>query len=145
MTFVPLVFRSGAVLAEAAGTDVHLLTVEAWDKRVVVRMAGAVNDMIRAELAGYETQMAAWHERRLAGSDEWPPKLPGELIFQELTVRLTDDLGTEFAWSSGSSGGSGTEMLCEWSFKPGMPAAASTLTVTVTSADGTESSCTVGP
>jgi len=145
MTSVPQVFRSGAVLARAAGTDVHLLTVEVWDKRVVVRMAGAVNDAIRADLAGYEARMAAWHERRRAGSDEWPPKMPGELIFQELTVRLTDDLGTEFKWSSGLAGGSGTEMLCEWSFESAMPVAASALTVAVTSTDGTESSCMVGP
>ena len=145
MTCVPQVFRSGAVLARAAGTEVHLLTVEAWDERVVVRMAGAMNDVIRAELAGYGARLAAWHERCLAGSDEWPPKLPGDLIFQELTVRLTDDLGTEFTWSSGLTGGSGTEMLCEWSFEPAMPVVASALTVTVLSADGTESSCTVGP
>jgi hypothetical protein len=66
MTSVPQVFRSGAVLARAAGTEVHLLTVEAWEKRVVVRMAGAVNDAIRAELAGYEARMVAWLERRRA-------------------------------------------------------------------------------
>jgi len=141
---VPQVFRSGAAVARAGGTDVHLLTVEAWDRRVVVRMAGAVNDAIRAELADHEARIAAWHERRRAGSDEWPPKTPGELVFQELTVRLTDDLGTEFKWKSGNTGGSGTEMLCEWSFEPALPAAASMLTVTVTSADGAESSCTVG-
>jgi hypothetical protein len=145
MTSVPRVFTSGDVLARAAGTDVHLLTVETWGNRVVVRMVGAVNEAIRAELAAYEARMHDWHERREAGSDEWPPKMPGELIFQELKVRLTDDLGTKFKWSSGSSGGSGTEMLCEWSFEPGMPPAASTLTVTVTSADGSESSHTVRP
>ena len=145
MTLVPRVFTSGAVLARAAGTDVHLLTVEAWDGRVMVRMVGAVNDAIRAELASYGARLSEWDERRRSGSDEWPPKMPGELIFQELKVRLTDDLGTTFTWSSGSSGGSGTEMLCEWSFEPGMPAAASALTVTVTSADGSESSRTVGP
>jgi hypothetical protein len=73
------------VLGRATGTDVHLLTVEAWDERVVVRMAGAVNDAIRTELAGYEARMAGWDERRRAGSDEWPPKMPGELIFHDLS------------------------------------------------------------
>jgi hypothetical protein len=145
MTSVPRVFTSGDVLASAAGTDVHLLTVETWGDRVVVRMVGALNEAIRADLAGHEARMQDWRERRQAGSDEWPPKLPGELIFQELKVRLADDVGTTFKWSSGSSGGSGTEMLCEWSFEPGMPSAASTLTVTVTSADGSESSRTVRP
>jgi hypothetical protein len=59
-------------------------------------------------------------------------------------VQLTDDLGTGFRWSAGNAGGSGTEMLCEWSFEPAMPVAVSALTVTITSTDGTESSCTVG-
>ena len=145
MTSVPRVFASGDVLARAAGTDVHLLTVESWGNRVVVRMVGAVDDAIRAELAAHEARTQDWNERRRAGSDEWPPKTSGELIFQELTVRIADDVGTTFDWSSGSSGGSGTEMLCEWRFEPGMPPAASTLTVTVTSADGSESSRTVGP
>lgn len=145
MTSVPRVFTSGDVLAKAAGTDVHLLTVETWDNRVVVRMVGAVNDAIRAELAAHEARMQDWDKRRQAGSDEWPPEMPGELIFQELKVRISDDLGTTFELSSGSSGGSGTEMLCEWRFEPGMSPAASTLTVTVTSADGSESSRTVGP
>jgi hypothetical protein len=145
MTSVPRVFTSGDVLAGAAGTDVHLLTVETWGDRVVVRMVGAVNEAIRADLAAYETRMHDWYERRQAGSEEWPPKMPGERIFEELEVRLTDDVGTLFECSSGSSGGSGTEMLCEWRFEPGMPSSASTLTVTVTSADGSESARTVGP
>jgi hypothetical protein len=145
MTSVPRIFASGDVLARAAGTDVHLLTVETWGNRVVVRMVGAVNEAIRAELAAYEARLQDWTKRRQADPDEWPPTMPGELIFQELEVRLTDDLGTAFELSSGRSGGSGTEMLCEWSFEPGMQPAPSTLTVTVTSADGSESSRTVGP
>ena len=145
MTSVPRVFASGDVLATAAGTDVHLLTVETWGNRVVVRMVGAVNDAIRAELAAHEPRMPHWNERCRAGSDEWPPKVPGELIFQELKVRIADDLGTAYEWSSGSSGGSGTEMLCEWRFSPGMAPGAATLTVTVTSADGSKSARTVGP
>ena len=145
MTSVPRVFTSGGVLARAAGTDVHLLTVEAWGDRVIVRMVGAVNEATRAELAAYEDRMQDWYERRRAGSEEEPPTTPGQVIFQELKVRLTDDLGTTFRWTSGSAGGSGTELLCECHFEPGMPPAASTLAVYVTSADGSESSRTVGP
>jgi hypothetical protein len=145
MTSVPQVFTSGAMLARAAGTDVHLVAVEVWHDRVLVRMAGVVNDAIRAELASYEARLAEWDVRRRGGSDEWPPKMTGGLIFEDLKVGVTDDLGTKLRLSGGSAGGSGTETLCEWSFEPGMPAAASALTVTVTSADGSESSRSFGP
>ena len=90
MTFVGWVFTTEAELVRAAGTDVHLSRVEAWNDRVVVQMAGRMNDAIRADRAAYGARRSEWNERHPVGSDWWPPKLPGDLIFQETQVWLTD-------------------------------------------------------
>ena len=135
---IPRVFSSGALAAKVGDIDVHLLTVESWGERIVVRLVAASTDAIRAELAGQEAKLDQWAKRRQAGSDEWPPQSPGERIAESLRVRIDDGAGTRYRLSVKTAGGSGTELLSEWIFKPALPPDTSTVTVTVTSKDGSK-------
>jgi hypothetical protein len=138
------VFAPGVAIADVTDIEMYLLTVESWNARVLVRLDGALTDTARFRIAAHQTAMDEWPGRQLAGQQERPPDSVGEEIFRSLTLRVSDDVGTEFRWRSGSSGGTGAELLCEWLFEPAAPDTASTLTVTVATANGIERSHTVG-
>jgi hypothetical protein len=57
-------------------------------------------------------------------------------MFRALRVGLSDEAGTAFTLESGSSGGSGHELLCEWHFRASHELPRSHLTLTVTSSEG---------
>jgi hypothetical protein len=136
MTTVPRVFASGDLVAKAGDTDVYLLTVESWGEHVTVRLVGASTDATRAEIAAREAEFEAWTHRDRAGSDEWPPSFPGARIAESLQVRVDDEVGTQYCLRVKTGGGSGTELLSQWTFDPGLPSHARTVTVTVTGTDG---------
>jgi hypothetical protein len=120
-----------------------LLTIEALNGRVLVRVVGVATDSIREQIAAYEADWEEWWQQHGKAQEVRPPRSVGERIFDSLTVRVVDDRSTEFRWVSGNSGGSGVELLCEWLFEPGIPSEATSVTVVVTTADGAESSVTV--
>ena len=122
------VFWSGGVVATVEDVDFHVLTVETWNSRVLVRMVGAVTDPPQAVVAEDSARLAAWER---SGVNSRPPEPLYERLADSLTVELADDLGTTFTIIGRSSG---ADLYFEWIFTPAMPAAATTLTVSVTSA-----------
>ncbi len=132
----PQVFPSGVRMARVGDVDVYLLTLESWDERVVVRLAGAGTERTRAEIARYEAVMEQWRPPGGEGPEGWPPPLPGESITDSLQVHVGDEAGTDYSLFVRTGGGTGTELLSEWIFKPGLPSNATTVHVTVTSSDG---------
>ncbi|MFI6163004.1 hypothetical protein ACIA59_24020 [Micromonospora haikouensis] len=138
MVTIPRVCASGARIAELDDIGVHLLTVETWTDRVTVRLVAAGTGTVRQRMDSREVDLIDWTRRRNAGSDEPPPKTPGEELMDALTVEITDELGTAYCWVGKSGGGSGTELLAEWYFAPALPSQAPSVTVTVTTAGGAQ-------
>lgn len=136
-------FAPGVAIADVTDIEMYLLTVESWNDRVMVRLDGAFTDSARRRIAVCQAAMDGWPERHPDRQQERPSDSVGEEIFRSLTLRVSDDVGTQFRWRSGSSGGSDAELLCEWLFQPAAPDTASTLTVTVSTANGVERSHTV--
>jgi hypothetical protein len=134
MKVLPRVFCSGAVVATVEDIDIHLLTVESWNDRVLVRTVGAVTDPPQAVVAAATARMAEWERSSVAVR---PPESVAERLAGSLTVELADDVGTVFTMLGRSSGvGGGATLYCEWIFTPSMPVRAGCLTVTVTDAGG---------
>jgi hypothetical protein len=132
-----------APIARVSEIELHLLTIEALNGRVQVRVVGVTTDSIREQIAADEADWEEWWQQHGKAQEVRPPRSVGERIFDSLTVLVVDDRSTEFRWVSGNSGGSGVELLCEWLFEPGIPSEATSVTVVVTTADGAESSVTV--
>ncbi|MFG3689672.1 hypothetical protein [Micromonospora sp. NPDC047740] len=134
MAGLPRVVASGKRIAEVRGTDMYLLTVELWSpNQVTVRLVGELNDRMRSAVASYHAAMESLSPDR--GRDA-VPRSPGEELFKALQVRLSDEVGTAYNWESGSSGGTGQELLCEWRFRASHELHGNRLTLTVTSSEG---------
>jgi hypothetical protein len=136
MAVLPRVFCSGAIVATVEDVDIHLLTVESWSDRVLVRTVGALTEPVQAVVAADMARSGEW--RRRAGAGGPPPEPVAERLARSLTVELTDDSGTAFTLVARSSGGayeSGSALYCEWVFMPAMPGPATRLTVTVRTGD----------
>jgi hypothetical protein len=114
--------------------ELHLLTIEGLNGRVLVRVVGVATDSIREQIAADEADWEEWWQQHGEAQEVRPPRSVGERIFDSLTVRVVDDRSTEFRWVS--SGGSGVELLCEWLFEAGIQSEATSVTVVVTTADG---------
>jgi hypothetical protein len=139
---VPRVVAFGRRLVTVDGIDVHLLTVESWGDRVVVRAVGAATAETARQNAEYDAAMTEWFRRRGAGGDDDPPRSPGERIHDGLEIRIEDDDSTALFLIGARSGGSGTELLGEWIFEAAEPPAAH-LTLTVAAAGGVEATVDV--
>jgi hypothetical protein len=140
---IPRVFPAGTPVARVGEIEIYLLTVESWSDRMLVRLVGAATDATREQIATYNTDMSEWVQRHGKAGEEPAPQSMGEQLFASVTVRVVDDLSTDFRWISGSSGGTGTELLCEWLFEPAIPPEATSVRVVVTTVDGVENSVTV--
>ncbi|MBX7265533.1 hypothetical protein KIF24_05400 [Micromonospora sp. Llam7] len=139
----PRVFASATRVATVDGTGIHLLTVELWNaEQVSVRLVGDLDDRMRSALASYHEAMESWAPE--LGRDLLPVS-PADALHRALEVRLADEYGTEFRYDSGSSGGTGRELLCEWHFRPSPPLRGDRLTLTfiVSGAEGVGSSMQV--
>ncbi|GAB3555872.1 hypothetical protein GCM10027404_33320 [Arthrobacter tumbae] len=53
-----------------------------------------------------------------------PPTMPGVTVHEQLTTKVTDDLGTEYARTGGQVAGDGTEWDATWVFTPAPPSEA---------------------
>jgi hypothetical protein len=116
--------------------DVHLLTVESWGDRVAVRLVAASSERTEQRIAADEAALQEWASRPAAERADRPPTSLGERISDSVRLRLDDGCGTEFRFFSSSSGGTGTERLCEWIFDPDVAPAAERLTLAVETDEG---------
>jgi hypothetical protein len=134
MAGLPRVVASGQRIAEVSGTNVHLLTVELWSSdQVTVRLVGELDDRMRSAVASYHAAIEAWTPD--SGRHAFP-RSPGEELCNALQVRPSDEVGTAYNYESGSSGGTGRELLCEWHFRASQEVPGNRLTLTVTSSEG---------
>ncbi|MFC8618826.1 hypothetical protein ACFT9M_20770 [Micromonospora purpureochromogenes] len=134
MAGIPRVFASGKRIAALRDTNVYLLTVELWSRnQVTVRLVGELNERMQSAIASYNAALQGWTADQ--GKDA-VPRSPGEEMFSALRVGLSDEVGTVFTWESGSSGGTGHELLCEWHFRASPELHGGHLTLTVTSSEG---------
>jgi hypothetical protein len=115
-----------------------LVSIELWTSGMFVRLAGlrsALTDELDAEFDGVMTDWGVLaNDARSAGAKPRAPRQPGERLMR-LPLTVSDDLGTDYLSRSRSGGGTGTEWRSEWRFEPGVPRAATRLTVTLDGAD----------
>jgi hypothetical protein len=75
----------------------------------------------------FDRELQEWVDRRRAsGVDEAgdAPRMPGVTVFERLTTTVSDDLGTEYQWSGGQTGGGGMEWEALWFYTPAPPVGA---------------------
>lgn len=103
---------------------------------------GAGNPSIRLDLNGvsgqetiardhqFQRELGEWADRRKAdATDNNAPlsKMPGVVVFERITVQVTDDLGTGYRRAGGQVAGGGTEWDATWFYQPAPPPGARTL------------------
>lgn len=78
----------------------------------------------------FQRDLEEWAVRRKADgpdSDVPPSKMPGVIVFERITTRITDDVGTEYRCAGGRVAGGGTEWDATWFFQPAPPPGARAL------------------
>jgi len=112
--------------------DIALVSVELWPRQTVVRLAALVDDPVGEEDA-FARSLDTW----AAGGRRDPfPEEPGERFYREVTLSLSDDLGSEYRWKSSAVGGTGRLFRGEWYFGRGVPENATRLLVEARQASG---------
>jgi hypothetical protein len=127
---------------------VVFVTAELWTQRLFIRLCAAQNERTRAfdaqwarEIEQFNREVQAARERGAAARPELPEQ-PGAVLGR-LPLVVSDDIGTAY-WNTGrSAGGTGTEWRAEWGFEPGVPTAATVLTVRLDTSDGSRLACNV--
>ena len=118
-------------VGEMDGLQVQVTAVVV-DDEVAVHLQFADDDRRRALEAEFLLLRDEALTRAVASGAEPPPDPAQSLAV--VTLKLTDDLGTEYRRSAGAFGGSGTEFQGSWSFRPGPPVQARRLRVTARAA-----------
>lgn len=114
-----------APLFQVDGTDIALVSVELWPRETVVRVAALVEDSVEEEEA-FGERLDSW----AAGGSLGPiPESPGEPLYRDLSLSLSDDLGTEYRAKSSAVGGTGRLFRGDWHFPRGVPQEATWLLV----------------
>jgi hypothetical protein len=113
-------------LGARAGVELVLVSVEAWPDEVMVRLRGVPSTTTERLEAEFERALEVWHQ---AGREGVPPQQPAERIFPD--VRISDDVGTEYALRSSARGGSNTMFRADYVFVPGPPEPADALLVAI--------------
>ena len=126
---MPLVISPVKRLFEREGSDIALITVEVWPQETIVRLAALVDDPAAEEFA-YEAAVDQWVQD---GRDKrtFPPE-PGDRRFQDVSVALSDDVGTLYHSDVRSVGGTGGYFRGEWHFPNAVPNEAQRLVVEAT-------------
>jgi hypothetical protein len=126
------VMAVGEPLADVEGMPLLVTSVESWSDRVEMFLAAVPNAEAELEIAEFGKALESWHrwrvERRSGPGVMNPPGLRGENL-HSLDIRLRDDLGTTYQHRGGSAGGGGTEWRAHRTYRPGIPATATTLTI----------------
>jgi hypothetical protein len=121
------VLAPGRLLAEVEGVDVLLVSVELWRSHVFLHLAGLQNDLMDRLLREHHALMERWG--RDPNPTE-PPEQPGAMLGR-LDLILADDVGTPYWPCSSSAGGTDAEWRADWRFEPGVPPAATRLTIAI--------------
>ncbi len=134
------VFAPLAPLVDFEGVTLVLASVELWTRSVRLRIAGLNNPISdrldeehRQALEGWAKKVSDAHERSTVRDD--PPRQAGARML-EMGLVLSDDAGTDYRWTGGSWGGTGSEWHLEQGFEPGIPAGAGELTLRVNDSNG---------
>ena len=125
------VIAVGAGLAVVDGMPLIVTTIELWDNRVYLFVAGLSTAETERRYQQHEDDINAWLRERRAGRSGpgtlGPPE-PWRIDVGQF--RLRDDAGTEYRFVSGSSGGGPrSDWRLEAAYTPGVPDAASGLTI----------------
>jgi hypothetical protein len=129
---LPIVACPLVTVLEREGVEVVLVSVEAWPDEVVVRMRGLPTELTARLDTEFHAALEAWHrEGQIADA----PRQPAERIF-DVEISISDDLGTTYAPSSSSRGGSARMFRADWVFRPGPPEGADSLSVHAGGAEG---------
>jgi hypothetical protein len=117
------------------------VTAELWTHRLFIRLCAAQNERTRsldaqsaAEFERFSQEVRATRERGDA-TRPVPPDQPGEVL-SRVPLVVSDDLGTAYRSTGRSAAGTQTEWRGEWHFEPGVPKAASVLTVRLDTPEG---------
>lgn len=123
------------VVGTSDGVDVRFAGVELKDAPGYVGV-GSGRPSIQFCLSGvrgeetssrdlrYERELGEWGGRhKAAGSDstERPPSMPGVAVFEQVTTRISDDVGTDYQRAGGQVAGGGTEWDARWTYTPAPP------------------------
>ena len=137
MTRAPVVISPIAPILRRDGIDLALVSVELWPQETIVRLAALVEDPV-AKQDAFSAALDAW----AAGGREGPlPSEPGESVYKDVSISLTDDLGTEYRWKTSSVGGTGRLFRGDWHFPVAVPTTANRLIVEASDAHGQRGSC----
>lgn len=71
-----------------------------------------------------------WADRRKSGetdSETPAPQMPGVLLYERITIQITDDLGTEYHKAGGTVAGGETPWNATWVYLPAPPPGAQAL------------------
>jgi hypothetical protein len=136
------------VLGHVEGIPIVFVTAELWTQHVFIRLCavqnertGTLDEEWAREFEQYTHEALAARERGDAARPE-PPEDPGVVLIRAPLI-VSDDLGTVYRSTSASAGGTGTEWRAEWAFEPGVPVAATVLTVRLNTSDGAGLACDV--
>ncbi|MFG2045237.1 hypothetical protein [Dactylosporangium sp. NPDC048998] len=121
------------IVGEVDGVRAELLQVSLAN-HIEVTLDAEQGPPRGAALNDYATSFKRWAER--AGHGSPPPPSPGEQ-FRRIALAISDDSGTPYRLASGQFGGTGTECLAWWGFRPTPPEIARRLTLDFTSPAGT--------
>ena len=128
-----------ALLGEVEGIRVILASVECSASSVVLKLYCPANEVTRRLDSEHEAEFAAWTKELLAARKRGergtqPPNQPGAFL-NDIPLVIADNLGTEYTHPSKQAAGSGTEWEGMWTYKRGIPHAATSLTVKIDRAD----------
>jgi hypothetical protein len=122
------------VLGYFEGIRVVLVSAELWTDRLFIRLCASQNERTRALDAQWAREFEQFTREVLAARDRGgaarpePPEQPSEVL-SRVPLIVRDEFGTAYRRKGVSAGGTGSEWRAEWCFEPGVPAAATVLTV----------------
>ena len=109
----PVVLSPITPLLRREGVDVALVSVELWPAQTIVRLDALVDDPVGEETA-FGDALDAWAEN---GRRAPVPDGPGDRFYQDVTISLADDVGTDYVWKSSVVGGTGRLFRGDWHFR----------------------------
>jgi hypothetical protein len=136
------------VLGRFEEIPVVFVAVERWSRRLFIRLCAAQNERTRALDAKWARELEQFSHEVLAArerGDTARPELPEQpgVVLSRVPLVVSDDLGTAYRNTGRSSGGTGSEWRAEWGFEPGVPTAATVLTVRLDTSEGSRLACEV--
>jgi hypothetical protein len=134
------------LLGRFEGIPIVFVTAELFTHRLFIRLCAGQNERTRTldeqSARGFEQhtdEVLAARERGDAARPE-PPEDTGVVLIRAPLI-VSDDLGTVYRSIGAAAGGTGTEWRGEQDFEPGVPVAATVLTVRLDTSEGAGLAC----